>query len=185
MIEACSFSLRPKLIELKVQRTMVIAFDIKSFQWSLKIWAKQVWSEKKNFTKRNYEIQQSLVVRSMKTFSRWGLQMIPCVSLAETSVLVNMKERVKEMRVFGCRLNFWHNVTSNISNKGKRVRCRKQNNNKKTIISSLRPKYMNFCFVVARCENGIFIQTTKLLFAMGLGRISFREREKSDFVREK
>lgn len=44
--------------------------------------------------------------------------MIPCVSLTETSVLGNMKERVKEMRVFGCRLNFWHNVTSNISNKG-------------------------------------------------------------------
>lgn len=34
-------------------------------------------------------------------------QMIPCVSLTETSVLGNMKERVKEMRVFGCRLNFW------------------------------------------------------------------------------
>lgn len=33
--------------------------------------------------------------------------MIPCVSLTETSVLGNMKERVKEMRVFGCRLNFW------------------------------------------------------------------------------
>lgn len=44
--------------------------------------------------------------------------MIPCVSLTETSVLGSMKERVKEMRVFGCRLNFWHNVTSNISNKG-------------------------------------------------------------------
>jgi hypothetical protein len=29
-----------------------------------------------------------------------------------------MKERVKEMRVFGCRLNFWNNVTNNISNKG-------------------------------------------------------------------
>lgn len=35
--------------------------------------------------------------------------MIPCVSLTETSVLGNMKERVKDMRVFGCRLNFWHN----------------------------------------------------------------------------
>lgn len=34
-------------------------------------------------------------------------QMIPCVSLTEKSVLGNMKERVKEMRVFGCRLNFW------------------------------------------------------------------------------
>lgn len=45
--------------------------------------------------------------------------MIPCVSLADTKVLNNMKERVKEMRVFGCRLNFWNNVTSNISNKGK------------------------------------------------------------------
>lgn len=45
--------------------------------------------------------------------------MIPCVSLTETSVLGNMKERVKEMRVFGCRLNFWNNVTSNLSNKGK------------------------------------------------------------------
>lgn len=44
--------------------------------------------------------------------------MIPCVSLTETSVLGNMKERVKEMRVFGCRLNFWQNVTNNISNKG-------------------------------------------------------------------
>lgn len=44
--------------------------------------------------------------------------MIPCVSLTETSVLVNMKERVKEMRVFGCRLNFWNNVTNSISNKG-------------------------------------------------------------------
>lgn len=36
--------------------------------------------------------------------------MIPCVSLTETSVLGSMKDRVKEMRVFGCRLNFWHNV---------------------------------------------------------------------------
>jgi hypothetical protein len=43
--------------------------------------------------------------------------MIPCVSLTETSVLGNMKERVKEMRVFGCRLNFWNNVT-NFTNKG-------------------------------------------------------------------
>lgn len=46
--------------------------------------------------------------------------MIPCVSLTETSVLGNMKERVKEMRVFGCRLNFWNNVTNNITNKGKK-----------------------------------------------------------------
>lgn len=38
------------------------------------------------------------------------LQMIPCVSLTETSVIGNMKDRVKEMRVFGCRLNFWNNV---------------------------------------------------------------------------
>ena len=45
--------------------------------------------------------------------------MIPCVSLTETSVLGSMKERVKEMRVFGCRLNFWNNVTNHISNKGK------------------------------------------------------------------
>lgn len=45
--------------------------------------------------------------------------MIPCVSLTETSVLGNMKERVKEMRVFGCRLNFWNNVTPNLTNKGK------------------------------------------------------------------
>lgn len=45
--------------------------------------------------------------------------MIPCVSLTETSVLGNMKERVKEMRVFGCRLNFWNNVTANFSNKGR------------------------------------------------------------------
>jgi hypothetical protein len=42
--------------------------------------------------------------------------MIPCVNFTEISVLNNMKERVKEMRVFGCRLNFW-NVAS-ISNKG-------------------------------------------------------------------
>lgn len=35
--------------------------------------------------------------------------MIPCVSLTETNVVGNMKERFKEMRVFGCRLNFWHN----------------------------------------------------------------------------
>lgn len=40
--------------------------------------------------------------------------MIPCVSLTETSVLGNMKERVKEMRVFGCRLNFWNNLTATI-----------------------------------------------------------------------
>lgn len=39
--------------------------------------------------------------------------MIPCVSLTETSVLFNMKERIKDMRVFGCRLNFWnHNISS-------------------------------------------------------------------------
>lgn len=39
--------------------------------------------------------------------------MIPCVSLTETSVLNNMKERIKDMRVFGCRLNFWnHSISS-------------------------------------------------------------------------
>lgn len=39
--------------------------------------------------------------------------MIPCVSLTETSVLYNMKERIKDMRVFGCRLNFWnHSISS-------------------------------------------------------------------------
>lgn len=38
--------------------------------------------------------------------------MIPCVSLTETSVLYNMKERIKDMRVFGCRLNFWHHSIS-------------------------------------------------------------------------
>jgi len=40
--------------------------------------------------------------------------MIPCVSLTETNVLGNMKERVKEMRVFGCRLNFWNNIAPNL-----------------------------------------------------------------------
>lgn len=45
-----------------------------------------------------------------------SLSMIPCVSLTETRVLGNMKERVKEMRVFGCRLNFWNNVASNNNN---------------------------------------------------------------------
>lgn len=45
--------------------------------------------------------------------------MIPCVSLAETSVLGNMKERVKEMKVFGCRLNFWNNISQSLtSSKG-------------------------------------------------------------------
>lgn len=38
--------------------------------------------------------------------------MIPCVSLTETSVLYNMKERIKDMRVFGCRLNFWNHSIS-------------------------------------------------------------------------
>lgn len=41
--------------------------------------------------------------------------MIPCVSLTETSVLGNMKERVKEMRVFGCRLNFWNNISASLT----------------------------------------------------------------------
>lgn len=41
--------------------------------------------------------------------------MIPCVSLTETRVLGNMKERVKEMRVFGCRLNFWNNITQSLA----------------------------------------------------------------------
>jgi len=49
--------------------------------------------------------------------------MIPCVSLAETSVIGNMKERVKEMKVFGCRLNFWnhigHSLTSSKTKEGK------------------------------------------------------------------
>ncbi|XP_030384777.1 tyrosine-protein kinase Btk29A isoform X2 [Scaptodrosophila lebanonensis] len=48
--------------------------------------------------------------------------MIPCVSLAETSVLGNMKERVREMKVFGCRLNFWnhigHSLTSSKAKEG-------------------------------------------------------------------
>ncbi|XP_070074567.1 tyrosine-protein kinase Btk isoform X2 [Drosophila takahashii] len=48
--------------------------------------------------------------------------MIPCVSLAETSVIGNMKERVKEMKVFGCRLNFWnhigHSLTSSKTKEG-------------------------------------------------------------------
>lgn len=43
------------------------------------------------------------------------LQMIPCVSLTETSVLGSMKERVKEMRVFGCRLNFWNTVAPKLA----------------------------------------------------------------------
>lgn len=42
--------------------------------------------------------------------------MIPCVSLAETSVLGNMKERVKEIKVFGCRLNFWNNLGQSLTN---------------------------------------------------------------------
>lgn len=45
--------------------------------------------------------------------------MIPCVSLTETSVLGNMKERVKDMRVFGCRLNFWHNNDKDLQAKEK------------------------------------------------------------------
>lgn len=45
--------------------------------------------------------------------------MIPCVSLTETSVLGNMKERVKEMRVFGCRLNFWNSLTASLTNSDK------------------------------------------------------------------
>lgn len=58
--------------------------------------------------------------RSSSSSSSTPLPMIPCVSLTESSVLGNMKERVKEMRVFGCRLNFWNNVTLNFgSNKGK------------------------------------------------------------------
>lgn len=44
--------------------------------------------------------------------------MIPCVSLTETSVLGNMKERVKEMRVFGCRLNFWALTPKLVETKG-------------------------------------------------------------------
>lgn len=52
--------------------------------------------------------------------------MIPCVSLAETSVIGNMKERVKEMKVFGCRLNFWnhigHSLTSSKAKEGKTLK---------------------------------------------------------------
>lgn len=47
--------------------------------------------------------------------------MIPCVSLTETSVLGNMKERVKDMRVFGCRLNFWHNNDKDIQAKQEKI----------------------------------------------------------------
>lgn len=49
------------------------------------------------------------------------LSMIPCVSLTETSVLGNMKERVKEMRVFGCRLNFWNNIQPTLNNNEKGI----------------------------------------------------------------
>lgn len=51
--------------------------------------------------------------------------MIPCVSLTDTSVLNNMKERVKEMRVFGCRINFWNsNISSNnVASKGTLFCC--------------------------------------------------------------
>lgn len=39
--------------------------------------------------------------------------MIPCVSLtSETRIVGSLKERVKGMRVFGCRLYFWNNVTN-------------------------------------------------------------------------
>lgn len=31
-------------------------------------------------------------------------------------MLGNMKERVKEMRVFGCRLNFWNNISASLAN---------------------------------------------------------------------
>lgn len=41
--------------------------------------------------------------------------MIPCVNLTETSVLGNMKERVKDMKVFGCRLNFWNAIGNSIN----------------------------------------------------------------------
>lgn len=41
--------------------------------------------------------------------------MIPCVSLTETKVLGDMKERVKEMKVFGCRLNFWNNINASLT----------------------------------------------------------------------
>lgn len=47
-------------------------------------------------------------------------QMIPCVSLADTSILGNMKERAKEMKVFGCSFKFWNNFGRGLNeNKGK------------------------------------------------------------------
>lgn len=62
--------------------------------------------------------------------------MIPCVSLTETSVLGNMKERVKEMRVFGCRLNFWALTPKLAATKGiKRRRKGKVSHKVLTLIS--------------------------------------------------
>lgn len=49
-------------------------------------------------------------------------QMIPCVSLADTSILGNMKERAKEMKVFGCSFKFWNNFGRGLNeNKGKKT----------------------------------------------------------------
>lgn len=49
-------------------------------------------------------------------------QMIPCVSLAETSILGNMKERAKEMKVFGCSFKFWNNFGRGLNeNKGNKL----------------------------------------------------------------
>lgn len=51
--------------------------------------------------------------------------MIPCTSLTETSILASIKERAKEMRVFGCRVYFWtnnNNIANIPDNKGKATR---------------------------------------------------------------
>lgn len=62
---------------------------------------------KGRFTSFKCKVSSSAAVATTK--------MIPCVSLAETSVLGSMKERVKEIKVFGCRLNFWNNLGQSLT----------------------------------------------------------------------
>lgn len=77
-------------------------------------------SSEKTAEKQQQQQQPQNPQQSKKRKAPRNHQMIPCVSLADTSILGNMKERAKEMKVFGCSFKFWNNFGRGLNeNKGK------------------------------------------------------------------
>lgn len=80
---------------------------------------RQSSSSSEKTAEKQQQLQQN-PQQSKKRKAPRNHQMIPCVSLADTSILGNMKERAKEMKVFGCSFKFWNNFGRGLNeNKGK------------------------------------------------------------------